>query len=77
MGQVNTGAIAEYERLTERFDFLTEQRADLDKGRESLLATIADIDDSTKGVFMQTFEAVRGRIRPPVHGNCSRAAAPN
>ena len=59
MGQVNTGAIAEYERLTERFDFLTEQRADLDKGRESLLATIADIDDSTKGVFMQTFEAVR------------------
>ena len=62
MGQVNTGAIAEYERLTERFDFLTEQRADLDKGRESLLATIADIDDSTKGVFMQTFEAVRGEF---------------
>lgn len=62
MGQVNTGAIAEYERLTERFDFLTEQRADLDKGRAALLATIADIDDSTKGVFMQTFEAVRGEF---------------
>ncbi len=62
MGQVNTGAIAEYERLTERFDFLTEQRADLDKGRAALLATIADIDASTKGVFMQTFEAVRGEF---------------
>ena len=59
MGQVNTGAIGEYERLTERFDFLTEQRADLDKGREGLLATIAEIDDSTRGVFMETFEAVR------------------
>jgi chromosome segregation protein len=62
MGQVNTGAIAEYERLTERFDFLTTQRADLDKGREGLLATIAEIDDSTRGVFMETFEAVRSEF---------------
>lgn len=59
MGQVNTGAVAEYERLTERFEFLTTQRADLDKSREGLLATIAEIDDSTRGVFMETFEAVR------------------
>lgn len=59
MGQVNTGAVGEYERLTERLEFLTTQRADLEKGRESLLATIAEIDDSTRGVFMETFEAVR------------------
>ena len=59
MGQVNTGAVVEYERLTERFDFLTEQKGDLEKGRESLLATISEIDDSTRGVFMETFEAVR------------------
>lgn len=59
MGQVNTGAVEEYERLTERYEFLSAQRADLDKSRESLLATIAEIDDSTRGVFMETFEAVR------------------
>ncbi len=59
MGQVNTGAVAEYDRLTERFDHLTEQRADLDKSRESLLLTIAEIDDSTRGVFMDTFNAVK------------------
>lgn len=59
MGQVNTGAVEEYERLTERLEFLTTQRADLDKSRESLLATIAEIDDSTRGVFMETFEAVK------------------
>ncbi len=59
MGQVNTGAVSEYDRLTERLEFLTTQRADLDKGRESLLATIAEIDDSTRGVFMETFEAVK------------------
>ena len=59
MGQVNTGAVDEYDRLTERFDNLNEQKADIDKGREALLSTIAEIDDSTRGVFMETFEAVR------------------
>ncbi len=59
MGQVNTGAVGEYERLTERYDFLSGQRSDLEKGRASLLATIAEIDESTRGVFMETFEAVR------------------
>ncbi|HZT43257.1 MAG TPA: chromosome segregation protein SMC [Chthonomonadaceae bacterium] len=59
MGQVNTGAVAEYERLTERYEFLAAQRADLELGREALLATIAEIDESTRGVFMETFEAVK------------------
>ncbi len=58
MGQVNTGAVGEYERLTERFDFLTEQKGDLEKGRAALLSTISEIDDSTRGVFMETFQAV-------------------
>ena len=58
MGQVNTGAVVEYERLTERFDFLTEQKGDLEKGRAALLSTISEIDDSTRGVFMETFNAV-------------------
>lgn len=58
MGQVNTGAVVEYERLTERFDFLTEQKGDLEKGRAALLSTISEIDDSTRGVFMETFRAV-------------------
>jgi chromosome segregation protein len=62
MGQVNTGAVEEYERLTERFEFLSAQKADLETGRESLLATIAEIDESTRGVFMETFEAVRAEF---------------
>ena len=59
MGQVNTGAVAEYDRLTERYDHLTEQRTDLDQSRTSLMQTIAEIDDSTRGVFMDTFNAVK------------------
>src|SRR5258706_16384891 len=58
MGDANTGTVDEYERLTERHDFLQNQREDLEKGRESLLATIGEIDESTRGVFMETFEAV-------------------
>ena len=59
MGQVNTGAVAEFERLTERYEFLSAQKADLEAGKDSLLATIAEIDESTRGVFMETFEAVK------------------
>jgi chromosome segregation protein len=59
MGQVNTGAVEEYERLTERHDFLAEQRADLEQARESILSTIAEIDESTRETFMTTYEAVR------------------
>ncbi len=63
MGQVNTGAAAEFDRLTERYEFLTTQKADLESGRESLLQTIAEIDDSTRGVFMETFEAVKAEFQ--------------
>lgn len=59
MGTVNTGAVAEYERLTERHEFLSTQKTDLERGQASLLATIAEIDESTRGVFMETFEAVK------------------
>lgn len=58
LGAVNTGAIEEYERLSERSRFLAEQRADLTGAKEKLLAAIAEIDDSTRGVFEETFQAV-------------------
>jgi chromosome segregation protein len=58
MGEVNTGAVEEYDRLTERHEFLNTQQADLEQARTSLLETIAEIDDSTRGVFMETFDAV-------------------
>jgi chromosome segregation protein len=58
MGQVNTGAVEEFQRLTERHDFLSSQRADIEKAREALMATIAEIDNSTRDTFMQTFHGV-------------------
>lgn len=58
MGAVNTGAVEEYERLTDRHRFLATQCADLERARESLLATVAEIDKSTRSTFMETFHAV-------------------
>ncbi len=59
MGQVNTGATEEYDRLTERFQFLTEQQEDIENSRVGLLEAVQEIDASTRGVFMETFEAVK------------------
>lgn len=59
LGSVNTGAIEEYERLSERWRFLTEQQIDLETARASLTRAITEIDDSTRGVFMETFTAVQ------------------
>lgn len=58
MGAVNTGAVEEFERLTERHDFLVKQRDDLDGARRSILAAIEEIDESTRGTFLETFETV-------------------
>lgn len=58
MGPVNTGAVQEYERIRERWDFLTEQRADLESARDQINAAIRDIDENTRGLFMETYNSV-------------------
>jgi len=59
MGNVNTGAAEEYQRLTERYDFLQKQRTDLEAAREDILQAIQEIDASTRDLFLQTFGAVQ------------------
>ena len=59
MGEVNTGAVQEYARLTERFEFLSAQRQDLLDARQKLVDAIREIDESTRGVFLETFQAVQ------------------
>ncbi|MES2465609.1 MAG: chromosome segregation protein SMC, partial [Armatimonadota bacterium] len=58
LGAVNVGAVEEYERLSERWRFLTEQQKDLEEAKSRLTAAIADIDESTRGVFLETFQKV-------------------
>jgi len=58
MGPVNTGAVQEYERIKERWDFLTEQRTDLESARDQIMSAIQEIDRNTRGLFMDTFNKV-------------------
>lgn len=57
-GTVNLVAIDEYEELKERFEFLTQQQADLLEAKSQLLSTINKINRSTRQMFLDTFEKV-------------------
>lgn len=59
MGEVNTGAVQEYARLSERFEFLNSQRQDLLDAKQKLVDAIREIDESTRGIFMETLEQVQ------------------
>jgi chromosome segregation protein len=59
---VNLNAEADRAELTERERFLREQMDDLHRARETLLATIAEIETSCQVQFNATFEAVRTKF---------------
>jgi len=58
MGPVNTGAVQEYERIKERWDFLVAQRTDLESAGEQIGSAIGEIDMNTHDRFMETFNTV-------------------
>lgn len=59
VGPVNLDAIQEFEELEERHNFLDTQHNDLVKSKEELLEVIAKINETTKTMFLETFELVR------------------
>ena len=59
LGDVNLGAIAEYERIKERFEFLSEQREDLLLAKDNLEQTIHEMDAEMTVKFKETFDLVR------------------
>lgn len=56
---VNLGAIDEYERVSERYNFLTNQREDLHNAEDTLLEIINEMDTIMKDKFLTTFEEIR------------------
>lgn len=63
IGDVNLGAIKEYEELKERFDFLCEQRDDLVKAIEDLHKVIRKINRITQERFMETYQQVNEKLQ--------------
>jgi len=61
-GEVNLTAIHEFDEIQKRYDFLMEQRTDLEKAIQILEEAIQKIDDSTKTRFKETFDAVNEKF---------------
>ena len=58
LGEVNLGSISEFERVNERYTFLTTQKDDLVKSIEELETAIASLDEIMKERFNATFASV-------------------
>jgi chromosome segregation protein len=59
IGPINPMAMEAYNEINERFKFITEQKDDLVKAKESLKETIAEIDAVAKETFMDAFNKIR------------------
>ena len=56
LGNINIGAIEEFERVNTRYTYLTEQRDDVDKAKKELEGIIAEITRQMTEIFAQQFK---------------------
>lgn len=64
LGTVNLGAIDEYDRVSERYEFLIEQKNDLQEAKDTLYKVIDEMDDEMKKRFNETFTSIRSHFEP-------------
>ena len=58
LGEVNVGAIEEYKEVSERYEFLTGQRSDIEQSMNELTKIISDMDRIIKEKFKESFDSV-------------------
>ena len=63
LGAVNVGAIDEYARVSERYEFLTGQRDDVAGAKRELEKIISDLTGEMRGVFTQKFREIDASFR--------------
>ncbi|UUZ95759.1 hypothetical protein LJK87_15875 [Paenibacillus sp. P25] len=62
LGEVNLGAIEEYQRVNERYQFLAEQKNDLVEAKTALYQVIREMDEEMAKRFRTTFDAIRSHF---------------
>lgn len=63
LGDVNVGAIEEYERVSQRYEFLVGQRSDLEKAEDTILEIIKELDDIMKNRFIESFDNIKMKFK--------------
>ncbi|CAN5337238.1 chromosome segregation protein SMC [soil metagenome] len=62
-GEINPMAVEAFDEMQQRHVFITAQRQDLISARESLMATMNEIEVSAKSKFMDAFSSVRNNFQ--------------
>ena len=63
LGTVNVAAIEEYQEVSERYEFLTSQIADVEKSRNELRKLIHDLTHQMKELFLERFEQINTNFK--------------
>ena len=58
LGNINLDAIEEFDRVNQRYTYLTDQRDDVRRSKEELEKVIADITGEMKAIFTQQFGVI-------------------
>lgn len=59
IGPINPMAMEAYDEIKERYDFISSQKEDLEKAKQSLLNTIGEIDQVAKETFLDAFDKIK------------------
>jgi chromosome segregation protein len=59
LGAINFAAFDEFTTESERYQFLTQQRDDLNEAEQTLLSTIEEINATAQRIFAETFGKIR------------------
>ena len=62
LGNVNVAAIEEYQEVSARYQFLSEQISDVDESRKSLLRLIDDLEREMKQIFTRSFNEINEKF---------------
>ena len=63
LGEVNVGAIEEYERISKRYEFLSGQKEDLLKAENTILEIIKELDEIMKEKFINSFNEISVKFK--------------
>ncbi len=58
LGSINLGAVEEFERVNERYTYLTDQRDDVERSKNELEEIIAGITGEMKTIFGREFQTI-------------------